>query len=89
MRVKRKNFSVYILECLDGTYYTGMTNDMEARFRAHSEGRGARYTRARGVKCVVYQEGGLTRSDALKREAAIKKLSRKEKERLVQGVQSV
>lgn len=72
-------FSVYILECGDGSLYTGMTNDIAGRFKTHQEGKGGRYTRSRGVVRVAYQEDGYTRSEALKREAAIKKLSKEKK----------
>lgn len=82
---RNKNFSLYILECKDGTYYTGIATDVKARFELHKAGKGAKYTRSRGVRKVVYTESGLTRSEALKREAAIKKLSRTEKKVLVQG----
>lgn len=87
MSAKRQisNFSTYILECADGTYYTGIATDVEARFALHKAGKGARYTRARGVKKILYTESGLTRSEALKREAAIKRLSRDEKQVLVRS----
>jgi putative endonuclease len=76
------SFYVYILECNDGSLYTGMTNDLAARFKTHQEGKGGRYTRSRGVKRMAYSESGLTRSEALKREAAIKQLSKVKKKEL-------
>lgn len=76
-------FSVYILECDDGSLYTGMTNDVIARFNVHKAGKGGRYTRSHGVKRLAYSESGLTRSEALKREAAIKQLSKAKKEELI------
>ena len=74
---------VYILECRDGTLYTGWTTDPEARLRAHNEGRGAKYTRARRPVRLVYTECFGTKSEALRRECAIKKLTRAEKDALI------
>ena len=73
----------YILKCADGTYYTGWTTDLEQRLKTHNEGAGAKYTRARLPVTLAYAELHETKSDAMKREAAIKKLSRKEKEALM------
>jgi putative endonuclease len=70
---------VYLLRCGDGTLYAGMTNDLEARFKAHQAGRGARYTRGRGPLEVVHVQRCRGRSAALKREYALKRLSRSEK----------
>jgi putative endonuclease len=67
---------VYILECSDKTLYTGITTDMTRRMAAHAAGRGAKYLKRRGPFIVRYRERHLTRSAALKREAAIKSLSR-------------
>ena len=72
----------YILKCADGTYYTGWTTDLEQRLKTHNEGTGAKYTRARLPVTLAYAELHETKSEAMKREAAIKKLSRKEKEAL-------
>ncbi|MDR3562559.1 MAG: GIY-YIG nuclease family protein [Negativicutes bacterium] len=74
---------VYIVECTDGTYYTGWTVDIEDRLAAHNAGSGARYTRGRRPVRLVYHEGCADRSLALRRERQIKRLSRREKERLV------
>ena len=76
-------FYVYILRCLDQTLYTGITTDLQRRFLQHKEGRGARYTRARGVEALLYHEGPLSHSQAAQREAAIKKLSRDQKIALI------
>ena len=76
---------VYILECRDGTYYTGWTTDVEARVKTHNSGTGAKYTRSRLPVKLVYFEQVEDRSAALKREAAIKKLSRLKKEKLIYG----
>lgn len=73
----------YILECADGSYYTGWTNDLERRVREHNEKKGAKYTRGRTPVKLVYYETFETKSEALKREAAIKKLSRPEKDALI------
>jgi len=76
---------VYILQCADGTLYTGWTMDLERRLQAHNRGQGARYTRARRPVRLVYQEEQPTRSAAQKREAAIRRLSRADKLRLIEG----
>ena len=75
---------VYILRCGDGTLYTGMTDDPERRLAAHRSGHGAKYTRGRGPLELVYSEACGTRGDALRREAAIKRLPRAKKLRLVE-----
>lgn len=75
---------VYILRCGDGTLYTGMTDDPERRLAAHRSGHGAEYTRGRGPLELVYSEACGTRGDALRREAAIKRLPRAKKLRLVE-----
>lgn len=74
---------VYIVQCTDHTYYTGWTTDIQKRLNAHNEGRGARYTKGRGPVTLVYAETFEHKGDALRREMAIKKLSREEKSRLV------
>ena len=70
---------VYILRCADDTLYTGITNDMEARLMAHESGKGAKYTRNRAPFEVLHREVYANRSDASKREAQIKSLSRAQK----------
>lgn len=70
---------VYILRCGDGTLYTGITDDVEKRLAAHRAGKGAKYTRGRGPLELVYTEQQPDKSAALRREIAIKKLSRQEK----------
>lgn len=75
-------YFIYILECSDGSLYTGITTDVTRRLQEHKAGTASHYTRARGAQRICYTEGAATRSDALKREAAIKKLSRQEKVRL-------
>ncbi len=73
----------YILECSDGTYYTGWTTDPSRREAQHNAGRGARYTRPRRPVKLVYVEELPNRAAAMQRERAIKKLKRAVKERLV------
>jgi len=73
----------YILECSDGTYYTGWTNDLEKRLKTHNEGSGGRYTRSRLPVQLVYYEAFETKQEAMSREWHIKKLSREEKSRLI------
>lgn len=70
---------LYILRCGDGTLYTGITTDVEKRLKAHTEGRGAKYTRGRGPLELVYRECCGSHNDALRREVRVKKLTRKEK----------
>ena len=72
----------YILECADGTYYTGWTTDPERRAAQHNKGSGARYTRTRIPVRLVYVEPQTDRQMAMKRESAIKALSRKQKMKL-------
>lgn len=75
---------VYMLRCGDGTLYTGMAADVERRAAVHNAGKGAKYTRSRLPVEVVYREEMEDRSSALRREAAIKALSRREKLALIQ-----
>ena len=70
---------VYIVECSDGTFYTGWTNNLEKRIDMHSNGTGAKYTRGRGPVKLVYCEKFDTKEDAMRREYHIKKLSRQQK----------
>ena len=74
---------VYVLECEDGTYYTGYTTDLERRLAEHNAGEGAKYTRPRTPVTVVHRERFETRSAAMSREYEIKQLTRTKKERLV------
>ena len=71
---------VYILRCSDDTLYTGWTNDLEIRIKAHSNGTGAKYTRGRGPVELVYFEEFDDKKDAMKREYEIKKYTRSKKE---------
>lgn len=74
---------VYILKCADGTLYTGWTNDLEKRLKAHNSGNGAKYTRSRRPVELVYHESFETKEEAMKREFALKQLSREEKLALI------
>ena len=76
---------VYILRCADGSLYTGITKDVNRRCKQHNAGTASRYTRGRLPVSVVYQESQATQSLALKREAAIKAMSRQEKESLMRS----
>jgi predicted GIY-YIG superfamily endonuclease len=76
---------VYILRCADGTLYTGITKDLTHRCQQHNDGTAARYTRSRRPVKLVYQEPQRSQSLALKREAAIKKLTRRQKLALIRG----
>ena len=81
-----KNWFVYILRCKDKTLYTGVTNDIDKRLLAHNESdTGAKYTKARRPVVLVYKEAIKDRSEAQKREAAIKNLSRLAKLSLIKG----
>ena len=74
---------VYIMECSDGSFYTGVTNDIERRQKQHNEGTASRYTRSRRPVILRYQELCGSRSQALIRECSLRLLSRNEKEALV------
>ncbi len=74
----------YILKCKDETYYTGWTNNLEKRLQAHNDGKGAKYTKYRRPVQLVYYENFDSKQEAMSREYAIKRLSRKEKEELIQ-----
>ena len=82
--MEKHNYT-YILRCADGTYYCGWTNDLEKRLKAHNEGAGAKYTKARRPVEMIYHEAFETKEEAMRREYEIKQLSRKQKEALVQG----
>lgn len=75
-------YFAYLARCSDGSLYAGYTNDVEGRERAHNVGEGARYTKSRRPVKIIYFEEFLNRSEAMKREAAFKKLQKSEKEGL-------
>jgi len=78
-------YYVYLLQCRDGTIYTGITTDVERRFKEHKNGKGGQYTSSRKVVKLLYTETQKDRSNALKRESKIKGWRRKKKLDLVQG----
>ena len=78
-------YSIYILECMDGSLYTGITTDVARRLQEHIAGTASRYTRARKAKRMVYTETVMNRSAALKREAAIKKMPLEKKRSLFES----
>jgi predicted GIY-YIG superfamily endonuclease len=80
-----KTWYVYILECGDGTLYTGITDDVQRRLQMHRSGKGAKYTRGRGPLELVYSEECPDHSAALRRELQIKALPRPEKEKLIEN----
>ncbi len=82
-RPSNSRWLVYILRCSDGSLYTGITNDLTKRLKAHNAGRASRYTRSRLPVALAYSEPQRSKSTALKRELAIKRLRRAEKDRLV------
>lgn len=74
---------VYVVECSDNTLYTGYTNNLERRIRLHNQGKGAKYTRGRTPVKLLYFEEYKTKSEAMKREYAIKQLTRQNKLKLI------
>lgn len=76
---KKKDWYVYILECCDGSFYTGVTNDIDLRMKAHAMGKGSKYVYSRGFKELLHTKLCLSHSDALKCEYQIKQLPRNEK----------
>ena len=73
----------YMLECADGTFYTGWTNDLEKRLKTHNEGKGSKYTRTRTPVLLVYHESFETKQEAMRREYAIKQLTKQQKLSLI------
>jgi putative endonuclease len=82
-RRRKRGWRIYLVRCADGTLYAGATNDLDRRLDAHARGTGARYTRSRLPVELVWSARAADRSDALRREAALKQLSRAEKLALV------
>ncbi|MGN0157528.1 MAG: GIY-YIG nuclease family protein [Brotaphodocola sp.] len=79
---QERNYT-YLVQCADGSLYCGWTNHLEARVQAHNAGNGAKYTKSRRPVCLVYYEVFETRQEAMRREWAIKQLTRKEKMALI------
>ena len=84
-KTKEATFFVYLLRCSDGSLYTGIAANVSARLSVHDKGKGAKYTRGRLPVSLVYQERLESKSLALKREIQVKKLSRRQKDALVQN----
>lgn len=82
--MRNRKYYVYIIECSDQTFYTGYTVDLERRIKSHNQGNGAKYTRGRIPVKLRYYEEFHDRSCALKREWALKKLTRKQKKKLIE-----
>lgn len=75
----------YVVRCGDGSYYTGWTNHLEKRIQDHNDGKGAKYTKSRRPVELIYYETFATKEEAMSREYAIKQLTRKQKEHLIQS----
>ena len=86
MATSKKDWYVYILECEDGTLYTGVATDVERRFEEHESGMGAKYTRAHKAKKLLYVEKHATRSEAGKREVEIKSWPRGQKLHFLENI---
>ncbi|SDW85396.1 putative endonuclease [Marininema mesophilum] len=80
---KENHYIVYILECADGSYYTGITTDIKRRLLQHREGTGAKYTRGRAPLHLRFIEGKMNHSKALQREREIKGMTRQQKIQLI------
>ncbi len=79
----KSKFYTYMLRCADGSLYTGYTTDLEKRVEAHNLGKGAKYTRMRRPVELVYFEEHPSKQEAMRREALIKQMTKKEKEKLI------
>ena len=73
----------YIVKCSDGSLYTGWTNDLEKRIRAHNDGKGAKYTKSRRPVVLAYYEAFQTKEEAMRREWEIKQLDREQKMKMI------
>ncbi len=82
----RMTYTVYILECADKTFYTGLTNNLEDRLKRHNSGRGAKYTKYRCPVSVIYMEEFETLKEAMHREREIKTYTRQEKLNLINNL---
>ena len=82
-------WQVYMILCSDASLYTGITTDVERRFKEHATGRGAKYFRGRRPERLVYLEAGHDRSSASKRESYLKSLTRREKDRMIAAPENV
>lgn len=80
-------YFLYILKCSDGSFYTGITNDLEKRMNVHKSGKGSKYVRAHSPFKIIYTEEFESKSEALKREIEIKNLKRSDKIQLINSKQ--
>jgi len=76
-------YYVYLIECADGTFYTGYTKNLDRRLRLHMRGKGARYTKMHKPKRLVYSEELVSRSDAMRKERKLKRLRHRQKLKLI------
>lgn len=83
--MRTRDHFCYIVQCVDGTYYTGYTNDIDKRIRAHNSGRGAKYVKTRLPVVLVYVERYDSKVEAMRREYVIKRMTRRQKTILVRG----
>lgn len=83
--MRKSKYRVYIIECADGTYYTGYTNDMKTRIKLHAKGKGAKYTRGKSPIKLVYMKEYRYFKNALHAERNIKKYTRQRKEELIKS----
>lgn len=84
-KLSSNTWSLYIAECADGTYYTGIAKDVEKRIETHNSGKGSKYTAAHGPVRLVFQEPEGDYSTALRREYQVKNISKDRKTRLISG----
>ncbi|MFH1152006.1 MAG: GIY-YIG nuclease family protein [Nanoarchaeota archaeon] len=77
--MQKKNWCVYLVECLDGSYYTGITNDIRKRMKAHKSRKGSKYVKSKGFGRLICSKNYPNKSEVLKAEYHIKKLSKNEK----------
>lgn len=82
-KMGKKNYT-YIVKCMDGSLYTGWTNDLEKRMKAHNAGKGAKYTKSRRPVTLVYYESFETKEEAMRREYEIKHMPREKKEKIIE-----
>lgn len=82
-KMGKKNYT-YIVKCRDGSLYTGWTNDLEKRMKAHNAGKGAKYTKSRRPVTLVYYESFETKEEAMRREYEIKHMLREKKEKIIE-----
>ncbi len=85
-KFKSKPWHVYLVRCSDGSIYTGITDNVDARIKKHNSGRGAKYTAQRGPVSLLYSETVADQGSAMKREAQIKRWGKQQKENLAQGI---